>query len=708
MPPPRRRLAVACVLGVAVVQGVPATSRGRASLSLLQDTFCHTVQEGDCPGYAKVMRWCCGQSDGRDGRNETCDAYMVKQDLCGGKSNMQQVMASCCDFEWGCDGGWCGAKDENGDHQHIGTASASDPSAYSPPAETATVKSPPTVRRWGNRAPIKEIGQEVMQQTKVAQADDGIEVIKGDAGSEGPALPTISNKREYHKRPPGRAPNGENGAPMQWDSDLGGYVPTSADDPRVKSSAAKDAMSKDAAMAAAVAASAAAAARKDAADKPIIREKQQQQTKQQQRSAGNYGATEVVTDGIEVVRHEEMDGHNDAGHQQPEWASAPHQSSVHKQPKGPVPHGENGSPMQWDANIGGYVQGPDRMKQRVSTPDVAAQANAVQGEAVQDDAAQDEAAETWQQAQRRARKEARQNSASGIATDADGYVIGPDWGEPEATIVTDGVDDGIMSGNAAAAAAAIAAAPKFDMGDDQNDPSKFDVDDTRKRGSDPNVATEQCVSLQASVNDYWCSTVCSNGACPKHLCKCGAEAEEASANKAANAAAPSSGSDDAAAAMQAPNSAATPNLQCVNVSPIVTVDWCVSTCSHGRCPPRFCKCGADALEAEAESAAAAVAPAAAAASPALPIVRERVAAPPKAAKDMECTPKSITVTADWCRTSCSAGGNCPKALCACVSADGSDSAEIAFPGTPGKGHHSRSRATELRRETGHQHPNRRR
>ena len=529
-----------------------------------------------------------------------------------------------------------------------------------------------------------------------------------EAQSKEQVRATISNKREYHKRPPGRAPNGENGAPMQWDSDLGGYVPTSADDPRVKSSAAKDAMSKDAAMAAAVAASAAAAARKDAADKPIIREKQQQQTKQQQRSAGNYGATEVVTDGIEVVRHEEMDGHNDAGHQQPEWASAPHQSSVHKQPKGPVPHGENGSPMQWDANIGGYVQGPDRMKQRVSTPDVAAQANAVQGEAVQDDAAQDEAAETWQQAQRRARKEARQNSASGIATDADGYVIGPDWGEPEATIVTDGVDDGIMSGNAAAAAAAIAAAPKFDMGDDQNDPSKFDVDDTRKRGSDPNVATEQCVSLQASVNDYWCSTVCSNGACPKHLCKCGAEAEEASANKAANAAAPSSGSDDAAAAMQAPNSAATPNLQCVNVSPIVTVDWCVSTCSHGRCPPRFCKCGADALEAEAESAAAAVAPAAAAASPALPIVRERVAAPPKAAKDMECTPKSITVTADWCRTSCSAGGNCPKALCACVSADGSDSAEIAFPGTPGKGHHSRSRATELRRETGHQHPNRRR
>ena len=52
-----------------------------------------------------------------------------------------------------------------------------------------------------------------------------------------------------------------------------------------------------------------------------------------------------------------------------------------------------------------------------------------------------------------------------------------------------------------------------------------------KKGSsnpDPNVATEKCVSLQASVNDYWCSTECSNGACPKHLCVCGAEAEEAS------------------------------------------------------------------------------------------------------------------------------------------------------------------------------------
>merc|ERR1740130_468334 len=107
--------------------------------------------------------------------------------------------------------------------------------------------------------------------------------------------------------------------------------------------------------------------------------------------------------------------------------------------------------------------------------------------------------------------------------------------------------------------------------------SDFDIDDARKRGSDPNVATEKCVSLQASVNDYWCSTVCSNGACPKHLCKCGAEAEEASATKAANAAAQSSA--DPAAAMQAPNSAATPNLQCVNVSPVVTVDWCVSTCS---------------------------------------------------------------------------------------------------------------------------------
>ena len=354
--------------------------------------------------------------------------------------------------------------------------------------------------------------------------------------------------------------------------------------------------------------------------------------------------------------------------------------------------------MQWDANDGKYVQGPNRMKQRVNTPDVASQASAVQGEAVQGEAAQSEHAETWQQAQRRARKEAREK-AGGITTDANGVVIGPDWGEPEATIVTDGVDDGIMSGNAAAAAAAIAAAPKFDM-DEKNDPSKFDIDDDRKRGADPNVATEECVSLQASVNDYWCSTVCSNGACPKHLCKCGAQAEEASATKAANAAAASSA--DAAAAMQAPNSAATPSLQCVNVSPVVTVDWCVSTCSHGRCPPRFCKCGADALEAEAESAAAAAAPAATAApAPALPIVRERVAVPPKAAKEMECTPKSITVTADWCKTSCSAGGNCPKALCACVSAD---SGEIAFP-APSKEHRTRSRATELRRETGH--PNRR-
>jgi hypothetical protein len=693
MPSPRRRrLAVACALGVAVVQGVPATSRGRASLSRPQGTFCHTAQtEGDCPGYAKVMRWCCGQSDGRDGRNETCDAYMGKQDLCGGKSNMQQVMASCCDFEWGCTGGWCGAEDENGEHQHIGTASASDSFAYSPPPEkTATAKPLPVVRRWGNRAPIVDPvkPQEVMQQTKVAQADDGIEVIRPDA-SEGPALPTMSSKREYHKRPPGRAPNGENGAPMQWDSDLGGWVPTSADDPRVKSSAAKEAVRKDAAMAAAAAVSAAAAARREASDKPppIVREEET-----------NGAGIEVVTDGIEVVRHEEMDGHNDAGHQQPEWAAVPHQSSVQKQPKGPVPNGENGAPMQWDANDGKYVQGPNRMKQRVNTPDVASQASAVQGEAVQGEAAQSEHAETWQQAQRRARKEAREK-AGGITTDANGVVIGPDWGEPEATIVTDGVDDGIMSGNAAAAAAAIAAAPKFDM-DEKNDPSKFDIDDDRKRGADPNVATEECVSLQASVNDYWCSTVCSNGACPKHLCKCGAQAEEASATKAANAAAASSA--DAAAAMQAPNSAATPSLQCVNVSPVVTVDWCVSTCSHGRCPPRFCKCGADALEAEAESAAAAAAPAATAApAPALPIVRERVAVPPKAAKEMECTPKSITVTADWCKTSCSAGGNCPKALCACVSAD---SGEIAFP-APSKEHRTRSRATELRRETGH--PNRR-
>eukprot|EP00964_Phaeocystis_antarctica_P084229 scaffold53019_cov71-Phaeocystis_antarctica.AAC.2 len=106
-----------------------------------------------------------------------------------------------------------------------------------------------------------------------------------EAQSKEQVRATISNKREYHKRPPGRAPNGENGAPMQWDSDLGGYVPTSVDDPRVKSSAAKDAMSKDAAMAAAVAASAAAAARKDAADKSIIREKQQQRV----RAASLYG-----------------------------------------------------------------------------------------------------------------------------------------------------------------------------------------------------------------------------------------------------------------------------------------------------------------------------------------------------------------------------------------------------------------------------------
>ena len=130
--------------------------------------------------------------------------------------------------------------------------------------------------------------------------------------------------------------------------------------------------------------------------------------------------------------------------------------------------------------------------------------SAVQGEATQSDAP-----ETWQHALRRARKEARQKAA-GITTDANGVVVGPDWGEPEATIVTDGVDDGVRSGNAAAAAAVIAAAPKFDMDE--------------KKGSsnpDPNVATEKCVSLQASVNDYWCSTECSNGACPKHLCVCG-------------------------------------------------------------------------------------------------------------------------------------------------------------------------------------------
>ena len=674
MPARGRRLAVACVLGVAAVQGVPATSRGRASLS--QDTFCHTAQtEGDCPGYAKVMRWCCSQSDGRDGRNETCDAYMNKQDLCGGKSNMQQVMASCCDFEWGCTGGWCGAKDENGEHQHIGTASASDSFAYSPPPQdTATAVPFPIKRRWGNRAPI--VDPVKPQEAKVAQADDGIVVIRPDA-SEGPALPTISSKRGYHKRPPGRAPNGENGAPMQWDSDAGSWVPTKAADPRVESIAAKEAMSRDAAMAAAAAATAAAAAaRQQASDNPppIVREEET-----------NGAGIGVVTDGIEVVRHEEMDGHND-------WAPAPHQSSVHKRPKGPVPNGENGVPMQWDANIGAYVQGPNRREQRASTPDVASQASAVQGEATQSDAP-----ETWQHALRRARKEARQKAA-GITTDANGVVVGPDWGEPEATIVTDGVDDGVRSGNAAAAAAAIAAAPKFDMDE--------------KKGSsnpDPNVATEKCVSLQASVNDYWCSTECSNGACPKHLCVCGAEAEEASASKKADAAAPSSA--DAAAAVQAPSKgAAIPNLQCVNVSPVVTVDWCVSTCSHGRCPPRFCKCDVDAPEAKAESATAAVAPAAAAAppkegegGPALPVVKERAAAPPKAAKDVVCTPTSITVTADWCVTSCSAGGNCPKALCTCVSAD---SGEIPFPGTEHHSTHSRSRATELRREAGH--PNRRR
>ena len=652
--PRRRRLAVACVLGVAVVQGVPATSRGRASLNLLQDTFCHTVQDtSSCPGYAKVMRWCCGQSDGRDGRNETCDAYMAKHDLCGGQSNMQQIMASCCDFEWGCTGGWCGAKDENGEHRHIGTASPSEPFAWSQPGKSAKVEPPPTVRRWGNRAPVSDPAKPEQVMTKVEQPDDGIDVVVPEhnaadghsaADDDGPDafVPPSGDKRGYYKRPQGRAPNGENGAPMQWASDVGGWVPTSADDPRVKSSAAKDATSKDAAMAAAVAASAAAAARKEASDEapPIIRERTSddvRQTTQQQNGAG----IQVVTDGIEVVRHEEMVGHKEAGHEEPDWASAPHQSSVHKQPKGPVPNGENGAPMQWDANIGGYVQGPHTVKQRVTTPDVAAEANAVQGEVVQDDAAQGEAAETWQAAQRRARKKARKAGGGDITTDADGVVIGPDWGEPDAVVVTDGVDDGIASGNAAAAAAAIAAAPKFE-------------NDDRKRVSDPNVATEKCVSLQPSVNDYWCSTVCSNGSCPKHLCKC-AEGEEASA-----------AADEASRPDMLATSSATPDLQCVSISPIVTVDWCVSTCSNGRCPPRFCKCGADVQ-------------ATAAATDALPIIREKVKVAAKASKEMECTPLSISVTSDWCRTSCSGGGTCPKALCSCVSAD---SGEIAFPAAP--------------------------
>ena len=592
--PAKRRWAspVSYILGVAVVQGIPAASRGRSSLSLLQDTFCHTVQEQLCPGYAKVMRWCCGQSDGRNGRNETCDAYMGQREMCGGHSNMQHVMDSCCVFEWSCTGGWCGMREEKGDHIHIGTASPSVPFESSLPNASAKVEPLPARRRWGDRAPTAK-PDSVLQQKNVAQADDGIEVVVPDAG---PGVPASSETRGYQQRPQGRAPNGENGLPMQWASDAGEWVQSSGTVTRVQSSTAKQRLAEE------------------TSDEALI-------------------PTNTYADEMKQ---------KDAGKDdQSDWASAPHQSSVHKQPTGPAPNGENGVPMQWAAEVGGWVQSPRTVKQRRAASDGSAKYEAAQDVKVASAGAV-------------GKIKGQQADSGGIVTDADGVVIGPDWSD--AVVVTDGTEDGIVSGNAAAAAAAIAAAPKFDI-DAQEESSR------KKEVSDPTVATENCVSLQASVNNYWCSTVCSNGACPERLCKCGTDGKEALAAQAADEAKPSATPD-----MQSPDSA-TPDLQCVSISPIVTVDWCVNTCSHGRCPPKFCKCGAAAQEVRAESTATATAPAAA--IEALPVVKD---------KEMECTALSISVNSDWCRTTCSAGGACPKALCACVAAD---SGQIAFP-APGE------------------------
>ena len=124
---------VPALVGLAgLVHGLPATDVA-GELRALQEpgartAFCHGSElQSACPGYAKVMRWCCAQSEGLEGHNETCDMYAKSDQVCGGLDGMKRAMSACCPLEWACDGGYCGPPDEpkeKSDHAHEGTDSA--------------------------------------------------------------------------------------------------------------------------------------------------------------------------------------------------------------------------------------------------------------------------------------------------------------------------------------------------------------------------------------------------------------------------------------------------------------------------------------------------------------------------------------------------------------------------------------------------------
>ena len=121
--PPMRLTALSALALAGLVHGIPVAKD--ATLSSLQtESVCHASEMQDsCPGYAKVMRFCCEQADGRGEHDETCDNYAKQDKICGGNSGMMRAMSSCCALEWGCKGGYCGSPDEpkvTATHAHVG------------------------------------------------------------------------------------------------------------------------------------------------------------------------------------------------------------------------------------------------------------------------------------------------------------------------------------------------------------------------------------------------------------------------------------------------------------------------------------------------------------------------------------------------------------------------------------------------------------
>ena len=171
---------------------------------------------------------------------------------------------------------------------------------------------------------------------------------------------------------------------------------------------------------------------------------------------------------------------------------------------------------------------------------------------------------------------------------------------------TDGTKEGIDEGYAAAAEKAISEAPKFEFGTNDLDPE-----------------LTGCVSIQAAVNDFWCTTTCSQGGhCPKQLCKCGEEVKCKRDKKTKEIAC--SLKDSAAEKIRAARDTPEPEADwvaepeapkrvrpsCVAIAPSVTDYWCMDTCVsllsglvHGGCPKNACSCGKDAKEAQSNAEA---------------------------------------------------------------------------------------------------------